>query len=275
MLVPRQPEHPGAIDTAGYDKITSITAGESDKQVVVEFGEVYAPYKDLFRNLIKADVFAELRGRLGRPGRRSCRSRRCPYKIESWSLDQSVLVPNENYYGENAPTAERIVMVPKADQDTEVASLLSGEIDFIFPQAFAGLTDALDGPEHLLHAGLRHELRGAALPAVRGPARRRRLPARRSPSRSTAASSWPTIYDPIFPGGPLLNCGALGPDDRTVVRPDRRSATPDGTDAFYDPAGAEEILTDAGWEKNGDGLWAKDGVGADPPLDGQLRQHPP
>ena len=59
---------PGSIETAGYDKITSITEGESDKQVVVEFGEVYAPYKDLFRNLIKADVVAELRRRLGRVG---------------------------------------------------------------------------------------------------------------------------------------------------------------------------------------------------------------
>ena len=36
-----------------------------------------------------------------------------PYKLESWSLDQAVLVPNEAYWnGEAAPIAERFVMVP-------------------------------------------------------------------------------------------------------------------------------------------------------------------
>jgi len=37
-------------------------------------------------------------------------------------------------------------MVPKADSDTEIASLVSGESDFIFPQAYAGIADALKDP---------------------------------------------------------------------------------------------------------------------------------
>ena len=37
-------------------------------------------------------------------------------------------------------------MVPKADSDTEIDSLKSGEVDMIFPQAFAGITDALNDP---------------------------------------------------------------------------------------------------------------------------------
>ena len=37
-------------------------------------------------------------------------------------------------------------MVPKADSDTEINSLKSGEVSMIFPQAFAGITDALNDP---------------------------------------------------------------------------------------------------------------------------------
>ena len=37
-------------------------------------------------------------------------------------------------------------MVPKADSDTEINSLKSGEVGMIFPQAFAGITDALNDP---------------------------------------------------------------------------------------------------------------------------------
>ena len=46
------------------------------------------------------------------------------------------------------------------------------------------------------------------------------------------------------------------------------------TDAYYDPHGAETILTDAGWAKDADGMWAKDGDAPRDPLDRQLRQHP-
>ena len=51
-------------------------------------------------------------------------------------------------------------MVPKADTDTELASLKSGEVDFIFPQALHRHHRRAERPEHQVHPGLRHELRG-------------------------------------------------------------------------------------------------------------------
>ena len=157
-------------------------------------------------------------------------------------------------------------MVPKADTDTEIASLVSGESDFIFPQAYAGITDALNDPNIKYDPGLRHQLRRPVLPArCRLHARRdpfvrvqgRRLPSRRSPSRSTATCIRDNIYDPIFPGGPLLNCGVWVP----TIGPwcDNIFGKADGKDGYYDPTGAEKILTDAGWTKDGSGMWAKDG----------------
>ena len=45
---------PGSISTVGYDQITSVAAGSSDKQVVIDFKSVYGPYKGLFGGLLKA-----------------------------------------------------------------------------------------------------------------------------------------------------------------------------------------------------------------------------
>ena len=45
---------PGSLSTSGYDQITTIEAGSSDKQVVVTLKSVYAPWRGLFGGLIKA-----------------------------------------------------------------------------------------------------------------------------------------------------------------------------------------------------------------------------
>ena len=63
------------------------------------------------------------------------------------------------------------------------------------------------------------------------------------------------IYAPIFESagaeGQLLNCGPI------VEGPFCPTGLYENT---YDQAAADKVLTDAGWEKNGDGLWAKDGT---------------
>ncbi len=62
------------------------------------------------------------------------------------------------------------------------------------------------------------------------------------------------IYAPIFESagaqGQLLNCGPIveGP-----YCPENNFQN------TFDPAAAEQLLTDAGWEKNANGMWAKDG----------------
>src|SRR5690606_12945724 len=68
-----------------------------------------------------------------------------PYKLDSWSESQSILVPNENYWGDDKAVTPKIVMVPKADQETEIASLLASEVDFIYPQYSPETADAVAG----------------------------------------------------------------------------------------------------------------------------------
>ncbi len=257
---------PGSLTTVGYDKITSIEAGESDKQVVVEFSEVYAPYKNLFGNLLKADVVDDCND-VSALFADNIPFSAMPYKIESWSLDQLILAKNEGYYGTDVGIVDKIVMVPKADSDTEIASLVAGESDFIFPQAYAGITDALNNPNISSTPGYGTNYEGLYFQQDLNctPDETRSCAFMDADFRQAFAKSidrnliLENIYDPIFPGGPLLNCGlwvpTIGPwCDQTIF------GAADGTDGFFDAAGAETILTDAGWEKDGNGMWAKDGV---------------
>ncbi len=257
---------PGSLSTTGYDKITSIEQGTDDHQVVVKFSEVYAPYKTLFINLIKADavkdcndVSAEFADNIPFSGQ--------PYKIDSWSLDQLVLSKNAKYFGTDAGKVDKIVMVPKADSDTEIASLVSGESDFIFPQAYAGITDALNDPNIKSTPGYGTNYEGLYFQEDTNctPDETRSCAFKDADFRHAFAKSidrnliLANIYDPIFPGGPLLNCGlwvpTIGPwCDDTIF------GKADGTDGYFDSAGAEKILTDAGWAKDGNGMWAKGGV---------------
>jgi peptide/nickel transport system substrate-binding protein len=256
---------PGSLTTVGYDKITSLEQGESDHQVVAQFSEVYAAYKNLFSNLIKADAVADCND-VSAEFADNIPFSAMPYKIESWSLDQLVLAKNDAYYGSDPATVDKVVMVPKADSDTEIASLVSGESDFIFPQAYAGITDALNDPNIKYTPGYGTNYEGLYFQEDQAcePNETRSCAFKDADFRKAFAKSidrnliLANIYDPIFPGGPLLNCGlwvpTIGPwCDDTVF------GKADGSDGYYDPAAAEQILTDAGWAKNADGKWEKDG----------------
>ena len=218
---------PGSLSTVGYDKITSIEQGDSDKQVIVSFSEVYAPYKNLFGNIIKADAMADCND-VSADMADNIPFSAMPYKIESWSLDQLVLVKNDGYYGTDTAKVDKVVMVPKADSDTEIASLVAGETDFIFPQAYAGITDALADPNIKYDPRLRHQLRRPVLPAGR------RLHTRREPFVCVQGRRLPSgvrqvdrpqldprqHLRPDLPGWPAAELRSLGSDHRPVVRSD-------------------------------------------------------
>lgn len=242
---------PGSITTAGYDQIISVEAGESDSQVVVEYSAIYAPYKGLFGSLIKAaavedcsDVstdFADINETSARP-----------YIMESWSPSQVVFAPNENYWGD-APVTERVVMVPLADADTQNAALLAGEVDFIYPQFYGGITDALADPNVANEVVFGGDYEGFYLqsdPSRGGPFSDPifRQAFLQSIDRDAVFQQ---IYIPLSDGqGEVLNCGPIVPGPYC----------PEGAFAGqYDPEGAAALLEENGWAKDGSGFWAKDG----------------
>ena len=241
---------PGSIDTTGYDQIISVEAGSSNQQVVIEFNAVYAPYKTKFNGLIKAsavedcnDVSADFADIIDISGRE--------WIMDSWSPEQLVFTPNPNYWGD-APSTERVVMVPFADGDTQNAALLSGEVDFIYPQFVPGITSALSDPNITSKVEFGGDYEGFYFQSD---------PNRGGPFsdpifREAFAKSidrqgvFEQIYIPLFDGqGDLLQCGPIVPG-------------PYCNDSFvdqYDPEGAVALLEANGWAKDGSGYWAKDG----------------
>ena len=252
---------PGAISTSGYDKITSVAAGDSDKQVVVEFKELYAPYKGLFSGLLKKAAVADCKDISGDFGT-SFNYSGTEWKMESWSADQVVYVPNENYNGHRkvGDGVKKLVMVPRPE--TQITDLKAGSVDFIYPQFYAGITDELADPnvKTVLNYGGDYEALYMNL-GVDG----KNMTADGEKTRPFAEKAFreafyksidlealfKQIYIPIASDGTLLTCGPIIPG----------MYCPEGIFGNkYDQAEADKIMEDAGYEKNGEGLWAKDGV---------------
>jgi len=239
---------PGSLSTTGYDQITSVEAGASDKQVVVTFKTVYAPWKNLFSGLIKAasvsntsDVSGDFADLIPFSGR--------PYKMQSWSKDQIVFVPNEKYWGTDKAVTPKFVMVPKADSDTEVASIKAGEVDFIYPQFFDGLTASVkqDNITSSVNAGGDYE--AIYFQSKCGPFADPTFRAAVSMSIDRDAL-FEQIYIPIDSNAKLLQCGPIVPGP---------FCNGDEFANSFDPEGAAKLLEDAGWKKDDNGFWAEPG----------------
>ena len=202
---------PGSISTSGYDQITGVEAGTSDKQVVVTFKSVYAPWKGLFGALLKAaavenasDVSGDFADMIPFSGR--------AMKLESWSPEQSVFVPNENYWGTDKAVAEKVVMVPKADSDTEIASIKAGDVDFIYPQYYQGIEEAVKQDNIASSVQFGGDYEAFYFNQKCGPFADDNF--REAFSKSIDRDAlFAQIYTPIAPTGKLLQCGPITPGD--------------------------------------------------------------
>ena len=229
---------PGSISTAGYDQITSVDASDPTTAVVVTFSEPYAAVQEPVlgnRGIIKADAVAncdDISGDLQRldPVLRPA--------VEAWSRGartrRSSCPTRTTGARTTCPSPPQVVMVPKADSDTEINSLKSGEVGLHLPAGLRRHHRRAERPEHQVHAGLRHELRGPVLPAAQRA---------RSPTRSSAQAFsmsvdrdliLKTIYEPIFPGVQAAAVRPVGADGRQVVRRHASSTN------SYDPAARRE-----------------------------------
>ena len=247
---------PGSIGTGGYDKITNIEKGDGDKQVKVSFNATYAPWRGLFGGLIKkaavencADISQDFQDNIPFSGQ--------PWKMESWSADQVVFVPNENYFGTAKAGYGKLVMVPKVE--TQIPALKAGEVDFIYPQFYPGIDKELEDANiaQAIKYGSQYEALyfnlGVDGKDANGNPRAFSDPAYREAFYKSIDldALFKQIYVPIDPKASLLTCGPIVPGPYC----------PEGLFGNkYDQAAADKIMTDAGYAKDGDGMWAKDGT---------------
>jgi peptide/nickel transport system substrate-binding protein len=242
----------GSLSTTGYDQIISVEPGASDHEVVATFKTVYAPYRGLFGALIKKAAVKDCNDISGDFQTDYPFSNR-PYKLQSWSPTQEVLVPNDKYWGDDKPVTPKVVMVPKADPGTEIASLLSKETDFIYPQYSPETADAVKSdPNVTVSIQFGGDYEALYFQQKEGPFADATF--RQAFAQSVDVDAlMKQIYEPIVAGAKQLTCGPIVPGrycDETTFQ------------NTYDPAGAEKLLTDAGWAKDSKGFWAKDGAAA-------------
>ncbi len=242
---------PESITTTGYDQIASVTAGATDKEVVVNFATPFAAWRTLFTNpLLQAsqhpdcnDVTNDFNG--------AWTYGNGPYMMTEWTPEQIVFETNPEYKGPRTPKTPKIVIVPAEDGAT---LLKAGTVDFIFPQGHTGLDQELADPNIDFAAegggsyeGLYFQEDQACTPDETRSCAFADADFRKAFSESIDIDAvYQQIYAPFAQGLPLLTCGPVAPGPYC-------DPVFEGT---YDPTDAEKTLTDAGWSKNADGMWA-------------------
>lgn len=154
------------ISRAGYEKIESIEIAD-DKNFTFTFSEPYVPFKELFDTVYPAHV---LEGEDWNTVWKNCICDPAtgepigsgPFLLTEFRKNQQLtLEANENWWGEEGPYLDRIVMPYVPETQTEIQQLRGGEADMIYPspqpelralQGLAGIVNAVGaGPswQHL------------------------------------------------------------------------------------------------------------------------------
>ncbi|HSJ91459.1 MAG TPA: peptide ABC transporter substrate-binding protein [Ilumatobacter sp.] len=247
----------GTLSTAGFDLITDV-ATPDDKTAVVMFEEDYAPWGDLFGGgtgfFLKADEFEgtdvadEMLDAIPWSGG--------PWVLQSWGGEEAILVRNETYWDtDRVPLLDQVTFVPREDTDTEIIALQTGEVSAIFPQPSPGVNERLsqDGIDFTIAGGVVFE---GLWPNQRSP--QSPILAEQAVREALAFAIdrqeiFDTVMAPIYPEGEVLQCAGWVP---TVGD----WCGDEFADVVQDLDRAEQVLTDAGWARNADGVWEKDGT---------------
>lgn len=255
----------GTYGTAGYDQIDKIDC--SDESVaVLNYKVVYVDWQDVFGGATgvviekaafpnentqeKVDLSKEMQDSIPFSGG--------PWKLQSWSKDQTVLVRNDAYWG-HKPYLDQVTIVPRTDAATEINSLLSGDVSAIFPQP--GTTSFVQ--------------QFASVPAIKFKAdpgtvfyEALWINSSKAPFDDKAvreALFWGTdrqaVIDGLIkknnPNATVLGCGAIA---FPGVGP--WCEGPNGTpfaQYHFDANMVSQVLTADGWAKDSAGFWAKGG----------------
>ena len=236
----------------GYDKIEDVTT-EGNK-VKIAFKEPYAPWRDLFNMthyILKADAFA------GKPDvsdamQTSIGFAGGPFKLESFSESEMVLVRNDNYYGKKA-FLDKVIFKKIESQTSELTTFKTGEIQGFFPQPTTELVEqvkAIPGGEIGVKPGTVYEGLWFNLDKFPVNDKAVRTALLYGLDRQKAID---TIVKPVDPKATVNHClwnvpqnaGGKWCNKDFPTKPDTAKAT--------------KALEDGGWKKGSDGIYAKGG----------------
>lgn len=246
-------------DATGYTQIESIDSTDP-ATAVVTFSEPYAAWKDLFggfyflipshllegkdRNAAMKDGYAFSGG---------------PWKLDGgkkgWKKGKSItLVPNEAYWG-TKPTISKVIFQFILESPAETQAVKTGQVLAAYPQPQEGILDEFDENTDLQYVvSLGNVYEGFWLNAAQPP-----LDSQAVRQALMAATDRAAIVNGIVV--PAVREAEVLQSFVMPIFPEYY--TPAFEEAGYgdtaDLAKVDELMTGDGWEKNGDGIWEKDG----------------
>ena len=146
--------------TTGYEDIESVTGSDGGKTVTIVFKKAFADWKSLFTNMLPAHIMKPIpdgwNTGLSNPPTWSGG----PFKIASYTKDQSLtLVPNEKYWGPK-PNLDSIVVRFGITAANVPQALQNNEVDVAYPQPQIDLVQkvrAIPGIKSEINFGLSYE----------------------------------------------------------------------------------------------------------------------
>jgi len=248
----------GTLSTVGYDKVTKVDT--SDPAVaVLTFSEPFADWQDMFGGnqgyvLKKAafkstDVANDMATELPFSGG--------PFKLTKFSKTEADLERNDAYWdADRMPNVDTVRVLPQDSSETELNSLLGGEVDAIFPQPSPGIAQQLkdENVKFSFGAGTQFEGLWFNQGSLKNPNTALKSKAVRE-ALMFAVDRAKILDDVIHPDAPdvdLLQCGGWVP---TVGK----WCGDDFSDLKYDPDKVKSLLEGDGWAKGSDGIYAKGG----------------
>ncbi|MFF7244599.1 peptide ABC transporter substrate-binding protein [Embleya sp. NPDC008237] len=239
----------------GYDLIDSITTPDA-RTAIVTLESPYANWRQLFGaeyGVLPAHLLeGKDRNALMKNGYTFSGG---PWKIASWIRGTSVtLVPNDRYWGAK-PHLNKVTFQFTTDTAAEFQAFAGGQLDALYP------TPQLDVLAQINSLGgsanMQVETRTGNLQALW--MNNAAFPFDSKAVREAVAYSVDrgAIVRKLF--GSL---GVTAPAQSFLSPLVSAFATEDFATYRRDPAKVEQIMTAAGWARNGDGIWAKDGRAA-------------
>lgn len=142
----------GAVATAGYDQIDSVTC-DGDHRVVVHYAEFYAPFLTRFDAILP-------RHATGDPAQMTDWAYNWqpvgtgPFVLQEWAQgDRMVYVKNEHYRGApDLPKVDRVVVRIIPSHEVGKALITSGEVDILWGLTEADVPEFEDNPAVVLYA---------------------------------------------------------------------------------------------------------------------------
>jgi len=249
----------GTLNTSGYDQITSIDTTDPHT-AVINFKAPYADWWDLFGG---TNVNGVILKQAAFPGGTDVSKEMLtgytfsggPWKLKSWSKQQSVLVPNDKYWVKSKiPLLNQVTFVPREDQTTELNSLATSEALAAFPQPSIGITKRVAQPGLKYAAGAGTTYEGLWMNESKAPFNDEKVreALAYAVDRDAVVSA---IYKSDFPTLQPLNCGNWVPNVGTWCQGINNL----WADISYQPDKAKSILQADGWTLGSDGIFAKGG----------------